>query len=39
MVQVAKTLREEEKFGGYIHLKTIPKASPELIKQAGWLIR
>lgn len=35
MVQVAKTLREEEKFGGYIHLKTIPKASPELIKQAG----
>ncbi|PIE82603.1 MAG: putative DNA modification/repair radical SAM protein [Cardiobacteriales bacterium] len=35
MVRVAKKLREEERFFGYIHLKTIPKASSELIKEAG----
>ncbi|TIP33039.1 MAG: radical SAM protein, partial [Mesorhizobium sp.] len=28
-------LRIEEKFGGYIHLKTIPEASAELIEKAG----
>ena len=28
-------LREDEKFGGYIHLKTIPESSPDLIDQAG----
>lgn len=32
---VAKTLRERERFGGYIHLKTIPGANQELIDQAG----
>jgi putative DNA modification/repair radical SAM protein len=32
---VAKTLRERENFRGYIHLKTIPGASHELVNQAG----
>ena len=32
---VAKTLRERENFRGYIHLKTIPGASNELIHAAG----
>ncbi len=35
MVEVARRLREEEKFGGYIHLKTIPEAAPELVEAAG----
>ncbi len=35
LVRVAKTLREEHHFNGYIHLKTIPGASPELMKEAG----
>ncbi|WP_096785105.1 putative DNA modification/repair radical SAM protein [Rhodobacter sp. CZR27] len=35
MVRIAKTLRERENFRGYIHLKTIPDAAPELIEQAG----
>lgn len=35
MVRIARTLREEHQFKGYIHLKTIPDASPELIKEAG----
>ena len=35
VVQVAKTLREVYHFRGYIHLKTIPEASDELIAQAG----
>jgi putative DNA modification/repair radical SAM protein len=37
MVRIARRLREEENFRGYIHLKTIPDASPELIEQAGLL--
>jgi putative DNA modification/repair radical SAM protein len=32
---VAKTLRDRENFRGYIHLKTIPGASNDLIKDAG----
>jgi putative DNA modification/repair radical SAM protein len=32
---VAKTLREVHNFRGYIHLKTIPEASPFLIEEAG----
>ncbi len=36
MIQVAKKLRHEENFNGYIHLKAIPGASPELIGQAGF---
>lgn len=40
MVRIAKTLREQENFRGYIHLKTIPDASPELIDEAGkWADR
>ena len=35
LVQVARRLRVDEKFGGYIHLKTIPECSPELLEQAG----
>jgi len=35
MLLVARTLREEHGFAGYIHLKTIPEASPWLIEQAG----
>jgi putative DNA modification/repair radical SAM protein len=35
MVEVARRLRVDEKFGGYIHLKTIPECSPGLIEQAG----
>ncbi|MFC7051074.1 putative DNA modification/repair radical SAM protein [Hansschlegelia quercus] len=35
VVRVAKTLRLEHGFKGYIHLKTIPDASPELIAEAG----
>lgn len=35
LMLVAKTLRQREKFAGYIHLKTIPEASPWLIEQAG----
>ena len=35
LVQVAKSLRVDHDFRGYIHLKTIPDASPELLKAAG----
>lgn len=35
MVRIAKRLREDECFRGYIHLKTIPDAAPELIEEAG----
>ena len=35
LVLVAKTLREREKFGGYIHLKAVPGASKELLLEAG----
>lgn len=37
---VAKKLRTEHHFGGYIHLKTIPGADEELITEAGlWADR
>ena len=40
VVQVARSLRVEHGFRGYIHLKTIPEASPELIAEAGrWADR
>ena len=40
LVQVARTLRQTHGFAGYIHLKTIPEASPWLIEQAGlWADR
>lgn len=35
MVAVARSLREEHDFRGYIHLKTIPDADPDLAHQAG----
>jgi putative DNA modification/repair radical SAM protein len=35
IVEVARALREDHDFRGYIHLKTIPDADPELIHQAG----
>nr|WP_207912392.1 putative DNA modification/repair radical SAM protein [Parafrankia sp. BMG5.11] len=35
LVEVARMLREEHDFRGYIHLKTIPEADPELVHQAG----
>ena len=35
MVRIARMLRQDHGFRGYIHLKTIPEASPELIEQAG----
>ena len=35
LVTVARLLREQHEFRGYIHLKTIPEASPELVQQAG----
>jgi putative DNA modification/repair radical SAM protein len=36
LLRVAKSLREEHKFGGYIHLKAIPGASQDLITLAGY---
>jgi putative DNA modification/repair radical SAM protein len=40
LIGVAKTLRREHGFAGYIHLKTIPDASPELLDEAGrWADR
>ncbi|WP_378182132.1 putative DNA modification/repair radical SAM protein [Aquimarina sp. SS2-1] len=35
LVAVARKLRLEENFNGYIHLKSIPGASDELMKEAG----
>lgn len=35
LVRVAKKLRTEHKFNGYIHLKAIPGSSPELLHEAG----
>jgi putative DNA modification/repair radical SAM protein len=40
VVAVARTLRVEHQFRGYIHLKTIPEAAPALIEEAGrWADR
>ena len=35
VVRVAQMLREDHDFRGYIHLKTIPDASEELLQRAG----
>lgn len=35
LVVIAKKLRLEHKFNGYIHLKTIPGANEELMREAG----
>jgi putative DNA modification/repair radical SAM protein len=40
LIGVAKKLRTEHRYFGYIHLKTIPGASPQLIAEAGrWADR
>ena len=40
LVGVARSLREEHHFGGYIHLKTIPGADERLVAEAGrWADR
>ncbi len=40
MISVARTLRQEHLFGGYIHLKAVPGASNELLLEAGtWADR
>ena len=35
MVTAARLLREVHHFGGYIHIKAVPGASPELLEAAG----
>ena len=35
LIEAALILREEHEFRGYIHLKTIPEADPELVAKAG----
>ena len=40
LVAVARTLRVGHKYRGYIHLKAVPRASAELLRQAGmWADR
>lgn len=40
LVDVARRLRTEQAFGGYIHLKSIPGAATELLDEAGrWADR
>jgi putative DNA modification/repair radical SAM protein len=35
LAEVARTLREVHRFGGYIHIKAVPGASPDLIDAAA----
>lgn len=35
LAEVARSLREDHDFRGYIHLKSIPEADPELLRLAG----
>ncbi len=40
LVDIAKRLRTEQQYGGYIHLKSIPGCDPKLIDEAGrWADR
>ena len=40
LIEVARSLREDYQFRGYIHLKAIPEADPELVERAGlWADR
>jgi putative DNA modification/repair radical SAM protein len=40
MIEIARRLREVHRFGGYIHLKAVAGASPELVQKAGrWADR
>ena len=38
LLRIVKRLRTEERYNGYIHLKTIPGASEELIREAGMYV-
>jgi putative DNA modification/repair radical SAM protein len=38
LYQTVRKLREEYKFNGYIHVKAIPGASPDLIEKVGFLV-
>ncbi|MGV4413705.1 putative DNA modification/repair radical SAM protein [Chryseobacterium sp. T1] len=38
LMRIVKKLRVDERYNGYIHLKTIPGASEELIKEAGLYV-
>jgi putative DNA modification/repair radical SAM protein len=38
LLKVVKKLRLEERYNGYIHLKTIPGASEELVREAGMYV-
>jgi len=38
LLLIVKKLRSEQRYNGYIHLKTIPGASEELIKEAGLYV-
>ncbi|MFB2551959.1 putative DNA modification/repair radical SAM protein [Ensifer soli] len=38
MLRVARSLRRDHQFRGYIHLKAIPEASPALIEEAGLYV-
>ncbi len=35
LVRIVRRLRQEQRFNGYIHLKVIPGASRELVREAG----
>src|SRR3569833_1283289 len=37
LIEIARSLREDHAFGGYIHLKAIPGASSALVARAGTL--
>ncbi|MGB3337211.1 MAG: putative DNA modification/repair radical SAM protein, partial [Devosia sp.] len=40
LVRVARSLRQDHHFAGYIHLKIIPNAAPDLLAEAGrWADR
>jgi putative DNA modification/repair radical SAM protein len=36
LIEVARSLREEHRYNGYIHLKAVPSASPDLLARAGY---
>jgi putative DNA modification/repair radical SAM protein len=38
LLKIVKKLRLEERYNGYIHLKTIPGASDEMIREAGMYV-
>ncbi|HBA85700.1 MAG TPA: putative DNA modification/repair radical SAM protein [Verrucomicrobia bacterium] len=38
MIRVVMKLRRDHRFGGYIHMKAIPGANPDLIRRAGLLV-